>query len=204
MMHSFAWWPTVVVLGVATFTDLRSRRIPNWLVLPFLAAGFAVSGWLQRLAWNRQSLEGAGLALVIYGFLFWMGGMGARGREAVHRDRGLDRPEPVVFRTGDYRHGWGSDGAVLGGLWRISEGAVHAARATWCSVGKSKGGVRDPEMALSNPQAAQDAVRAGHRDRNFDFVFCALRKGSKAMSTLRTNYESSIEPQEKLRAVAEW
>ena len=37
-MHSFAWWPTVVVLGVATFTDLRSRRIPNWLVFPFLDA----------------------------------------------------------------------------------------------------------------------------------------------------------------------
>ena len=38
-MHSFAWWPTLAVLGVATFTDLRSRRIPNWLVLPFLLSG---------------------------------------------------------------------------------------------------------------------------------------------------------------------
>src|ERR1700684_376452 len=27
-MHSFAWWPTIAVLIVATFTDLRSRRIP--------------------------------------------------------------------------------------------------------------------------------------------------------------------------------
>ena len=33
-MHSFAWWPTLIVLAVATVTDLRSRRIPNWLVLP--------------------------------------------------------------------------------------------------------------------------------------------------------------------------
>ena len=46
-MHSFAWWPTVVVLGVATFTDLRSHRIPNWLVFPFLAAGPVVSVWLH-------------------------------------------------------------------------------------------------------------------------------------------------------------
>ena len=38
-MHSFAWWPTLIVLAVATFTDLRSRRIPNWLVVPFLVAG---------------------------------------------------------------------------------------------------------------------------------------------------------------------
>ena len=44
-MHSIAWWPTLFVLAVATYTDLRSRRIPNWLVLPFLVAGVCVSGW---------------------------------------------------------------------------------------------------------------------------------------------------------------
>lgn len=76
-MHSFAWWPTVIVLGVATFTDLRSRRIPNWLVLPFLGLGLAVFTWLQGWHGAQQSLEGAGLGLLIYGFLFWMGGMGA-------------------------------------------------------------------------------------------------------------------------------
>ena len=38
-MHSIAWWPTLIVLAIATFTDLRSRRIPNWLVLPFMCAG---------------------------------------------------------------------------------------------------------------------------------------------------------------------
>lgn len=77
MIHSFAWWPTVAVVGVATFTDLRSRRIPNWLVFPFLAVGIAVSAWLQGWHGAGQSLAGAALGLVIYGFLFWMGGMGA-------------------------------------------------------------------------------------------------------------------------------
>ena len=51
MMHSFAWWPTVIVLAVATFTDLRSRRIPNWLVLPFLCGwggGLRLVAWLAR------------------------------------------------------------------------------------------------------------------------------------------------------------
>jgi len=84
-MHSFAWWPTVVVLAVATFTDLRSRRIPNWLALPFLAAGILVSPWRPDWHGNGQSFwhgvglsfAGLGLALLIYGFLFWMGGMGA-------------------------------------------------------------------------------------------------------------------------------
>lgn len=45
-MHSFAWWPTLIVLAVATFTDLRSRRIPNWLVLPFMLAGVVASAWI--------------------------------------------------------------------------------------------------------------------------------------------------------------
>ncbi len=76
-MHSVAWWPAVIVLSVATLTDLRSRRIPNWLVLPYLLAGIAVSSCLHGWHGAGQSLEGAGLALLIYGFLFWMGGMGA-------------------------------------------------------------------------------------------------------------------------------
>ncbi len=88
-MHSFAWWPTgialppvivlptVIVLGVATFTDLRSRRIPNWLVLPFLVCGIAVSSWLHGWHGAARSLEGSALGLLLFGLLFWMGGMGA-------------------------------------------------------------------------------------------------------------------------------
>ncbi len=84
-MRSFAWWPTLIVLAVATFTDLRSRRIPNWLVLPFLLAGIVVSPWrhdwpgIRQSFWHGlgQSCAGLGLGLLIYGVLFWMGGMGA-------------------------------------------------------------------------------------------------------------------------------
>jgi hypothetical protein len=32
VMDSIAWWSTLVVLALATFTDLHTRRIPNWLV----------------------------------------------------------------------------------------------------------------------------------------------------------------------------
>ena len=82
----FVWWPMLIVLAVATFTDLRSRRVPNWLVLPFLLAGILVSPW--RYDWNTrgssfgwhglgQSLAGFALGLLLYGLLFWMGGMGA-------------------------------------------------------------------------------------------------------------------------------
>jgi prepilin peptidase CpaA len=76
-MHSFAWWPTVIVLAVATFTDLRNRRIPNWLVVPFLVAGIGTSVWRQGWHGLGYSFAGLGLGLLLYGFLFWMGGMGA-------------------------------------------------------------------------------------------------------------------------------
>jgi prepilin peptidase CpaA len=74
--HSVAWWPTVAVLVVATFTDLRSRRIPNWLVLPFMVAGIVVSTFLHGWHGLAMSLGGLGLGGLIFGVLFAMGGMG--------------------------------------------------------------------------------------------------------------------------------
>ena len=76
-MHSFAWWPTLIVLSVATFTDLRNRRIPNWLVVPFMVLGLIASAWLHGWHGLGQSFGGLGLGILLYGFLFWMGGMGA-------------------------------------------------------------------------------------------------------------------------------
>jgi prepilin peptidase CpaA len=75
-MHSIAWWPTLIVLGIATFTDLRCRRIPNWLVLPFLLLGVLVSAWTHGWHGVGQSLEGIGLGALLFGVLCWMGGMG--------------------------------------------------------------------------------------------------------------------------------
>ena len=76
-MHSFAWWPTLIVVAIATITDLRSRRIPNWLVLPFLFLGIGVSTWMQGWHGLGQSAAGMGMGLVIFGLLFMLGGMGA-------------------------------------------------------------------------------------------------------------------------------
>ena len=49
-MHSIAWWPILTLLAIATVVDIHSRRIPNWLVLPFLAAGVAVNA-AGTVAW---------------------------------------------------------------------------------------------------------------------------------------------------------
>jgi prepilin peptidase CpaA len=75
-MHSIAWWPTVIALVIATFTDLRSRRIPNWLVFPFMIAGLAVSAWFKGWSGIGHSLTGLILGGLLFGILCWMGGMG--------------------------------------------------------------------------------------------------------------------------------
>jgi prepilin peptidase CpaA len=75
-MHTLAWWPTLVVMTVATVTDLRYRKIPNWLVFPFMGLGLVVACWAHSWHGLGQSLEGFGLGVLIYGLLFMMGGMG--------------------------------------------------------------------------------------------------------------------------------
>jgi len=149
-MHSFAWWPTVTVLAVATFTDLRSRRIPNWLVLPFLVAGFVVSTWL--LGWNGilQSVEGAGLGLVIYGVLFWMGGMGAGDVKLCTAIGAWIGPNQLFIALvvagvagGIMVLCWAAFGGFLKELFN---GASNLAFG-W----RERGGLRESESALSNP-----------------------------------------------------
>jgi prepilin peptidase CpaA len=76
-VHTVAWWPVLAVVLVATATDLRSRRIPNWLVLPFLVAGIGVNCWQHGWQGAAHSLEGLGLGLLLFGILFFFGGMGA-------------------------------------------------------------------------------------------------------------------------------
>lgn len=75
-MHSIALWPTLIVVAVATFTDLRSRRIPNWLVFPFLLAGIVVSGAHHGWSGIGHSLAGIALGGLLFGVLCWLGGMG--------------------------------------------------------------------------------------------------------------------------------
>ena len=58
LQHPYAWWPTLAVLLVATVTDIRSRRIPNWLVFPFLLGGLVVSTWVAGWHGLGQSLGG--------------------------------------------------------------------------------------------------------------------------------------------------
>jgi len=75
-MNSIAWWPTFIVLVIATISDIRSRRIPNWLVVPFLLAGIVTSTVLHGWSGLEKSLFGILLAAVLLGILHFLGGMG--------------------------------------------------------------------------------------------------------------------------------
>jgi prepilin peptidase CpaA len=149
-MHSFAWWPTLVVLGVATFTDLRSRRIPNWLVLPFLLTGIVVSVWMHGWQGLGQSLSGALLGLVIYGVLFWMGGMGAGDVKLCAAIGAWVGPPQLILAlviTGMVGGVMVFCWAVFGGfLKELFTGAGNLAFG-WTG----RGGLRDPEMVIANP-----------------------------------------------------
>jgi prepilin peptidase CpaA len=74
-MHSTVW-PVLTLLAIATVEDIRSRRIPNWLVLPFLAAGAAVNISCHGLNGLGQSVGGIALGVVVTGLLCWLRGMG--------------------------------------------------------------------------------------------------------------------------------
>lgn len=75
-MASIAWWPTVALVVMASITDLRSRRIPNWLVLPFLAAGLISSAASHGGRGLVHSFFGIALAVVVMGGPVWLQGMG--------------------------------------------------------------------------------------------------------------------------------
>lgn len=75
-MHALAWWPTLIAVLIATISDLRNRRIPNWLVLPFLLGGLAVSGITHGWTGLGHSVLGVLSAALLLGPLYWLGGMG--------------------------------------------------------------------------------------------------------------------------------
>ncbi|MGD0001379.1 MAG: prepilin peptidase, partial [Bryobacteraceae bacterium] len=69
-----------LLLSVAIFAaiyDWRFRRIPNWLCVAGLLAGFSAQIYLQGARGLLTAGEGFGLALLIYLPLYLLRGMGA-------------------------------------------------------------------------------------------------------------------------------
>src|SRR5579863_9027405 len=75
-MHSIAWWPTLLAVMIATVCDVHSRRIPNWLVFPFLAGGIAVSATYGGWTGLQHSVTGLLCGAAGLGTFYLQGGMG--------------------------------------------------------------------------------------------------------------------------------
>lgn len=61
---------------IAAITDIRSRTIPNWLVLGGMAVGFAVNPFLFGWAGLRTAGFGFALATGVYMFFYMIHAMG--------------------------------------------------------------------------------------------------------------------------------
>lgn len=150
-MHSrIIWLPTLIVLVLATVTDLRSRRIPNWLVLPFLVAGIFVSSWLNGWRGLAHSLEGIALGGAIFGVLAVMGGMGMGDVKLCAAIGAWIGPGQLILALvltgitgGIMALCWAAAGGFLGELFRGAGNLVFDFR--------KRGLKPDPELNLSNP-----------------------------------------------------
>src|SRR5215469_17624024 len=149
-MHSIAWWPTLIVLAVATFTDIRSRRIPNWLVLPFMVAGLAVVGWLHGTHGMVRSLEGLGLGALLFGLVCLMGGMGMGDVKlcaAIGAWIGPSQMLVALVMTG-------IAGGIIALCWAVAGGFIGELFSNTGDliVGWKERGLRPhPELVLNNP-----------------------------------------------------
>ena len=151
-MYSVAWWPTALVMAAATYTDLRYRRIPNWLVFPFLLAGFITSGWVGGWHGLQRSLLGFGLGLLIYGLLCALGGMGMGDVKlcaAVGSWVGPNQLFLALVLTGMV-------GGVMVFVWAVKDrflGELFTNTGQVLAHWGKRGLAPDPELSLANPLA---------------------------------------------------
>jgi len=151
-MHSIAWWPTLAVLAVATLTDLRTMRVPNWLVFPYMAAGIGVSAWAQGWHGLTQSLEGFGLGALLFGLLFCLGGMGMGDVKLCAAVGAWIGPSQLMIALvitglagGVMAVGWAACRGFLGQLFTGSGELIFGI--------KQRGLRPHAELVLSNPKA---------------------------------------------------
>jgi prepilin peptidase CpaA len=151
-MHSIAWWPILALLVIATVVDIHSRRIPNWLVLPFLAAGVIVNTASYGVRGLGRSMGGIALAVAITGVLCWLRGMGMGDLKLCAAVGGWIGPGQLGIAL----VATGLAGGVLALVWAAwhgslgesLEGAGDLVSAFW-----TKGVRPHPSMVLDNPSA---------------------------------------------------
>ncbi|MBI2909611.1 MAG: prepilin peptidase [Chloroflexi bacterium] len=110
-MHLINSALVALVFG-ALYTDVRSRRIPNWQTVPAIGIGIALNAVYAGQAGILSSLTGGliGAALLLLPYL--LGGMGA-GDVKLLMAIGALKGSPFILWTGGYA-------ALIGGLMAIA------------------------------------------------------------------------------------
>src|SRR5687767_4887677 len=67
----------VTVLGLASFCDIRSSRIPNWLTFSGTVIALSTHAWMSGVQGLLFSLAGLGAGLGLFLILYFSGGVGA-------------------------------------------------------------------------------------------------------------------------------
>src|ERR1041385_7346444 len=67
----------IILVSAAAWSDLRTRRIPNWITVSGALIGMGLHIYYAGISGAIQSLAGAALGLAIFLGLYTAGGMGA-------------------------------------------------------------------------------------------------------------------------------
>ena len=149
-MHSFAWWPTFVTLGIACFTDIRSRRIPNLLVVPFALCGLIANCALHGVSGLWGGLAGMGLAAMVCGVFCYLRGMGMGDLKLCASIGAWIGPEQLGFALVMTFIA----GALIGLVWAACTKSLSRSLASTGDLlsGFTKNGVRPHDtIVLQNP-----------------------------------------------------
>ena len=87
----------VVLVTSAAWTDLRTRRIPNWLTVTGALLGILLQLWYRGLQGAVTSIEGAAFGLALFVVLFIAGGMGAGDVKLFSAIGALTGPQSLVL-----------------------------------------------------------------------------------------------------------
>ena len=161
-MH-WNWWAIFIVLAIATAWDVSSRRIPNWLVLPFLGAGLVMSVVARGILGVGSSLAGIAVAAVLMGPFCVLRGMGMGDLKLCAGIGAWIGPGPLFFALvmtamagGVLAVGYAawhrSLGSSLDGSGDLIVGFLRGKR------GKDRGASLDNPAALSIPYAPAIAI----------------------------------------------
>jgi prepilin peptidase CpaA len=151
-MHSIALWPTIVVLGIACFTDIRNRRIPNALVVPFALSGLVISYLVQGVTGLGSSMGGICLAALVCGVFCYLRGMGMGDLKLCAAIGAWIGPEQLGFALVMTFIA----GAAIGIAWALCTGTLSRSLASTGDLVShfTKSGIRPHDtIVLESPNA---------------------------------------------------